>query len=901
MAPTEPRPPTPHKSFRPASSREHRPRRRATALLLSAALAAPAAASTPPAFKLLVEHPGVYRVAWEDLETAGLAGSPKSDGLGVTAGGAPVPIHVEDGGDGVFGPGDWIELVGRHLAGEVSYLSEHSRYNVYSLRFDHPRPARMAGAAAPMVPDGDDAAAAHGLRRRQHLEQDLMMLRLQARGGEPDELWYWAKLVHGRRQPFVQQLDLRDLASAGDVELRLHFRGWSKPRNKAEAETADHSVRVSLAGVEIATAEWNGTEPFVLETPAVDAARLVRGDNALELTVPKRPAGKDGATLIDVVMLNWIEISYPRHEAIGDRQARFDLEDPSLAGEIRLESRSDWPLLVYGDGGSRAALTAATDGQDDRARYRMLPASGESSFFATHREHLLPPEGIVLDQPSNLAATDNRADYIIIAHRTLLDAIEPLAELHRSRGLAVTVADVEDVYDEFYHGVAHPQALRSFLEHAHQRWARPAPRFVLLVGDASWDAKNARVVDANYADWTYHPRESSRFIKNASTAYAQDADLNRRGLIPTWQHATSQGHSASDNRFVSFGGGFTPAMAIGRLPVVEASEVAEIVDKTVRYVSRPEVGPWRRSVLLITNESQGFQRQSDRVADDVSAAGFAPLKIYPASSEVSNEHHSARLIESFNDGQLFVHFLGHGGRYIWRTGPPDLKKNHDLFTLDHLDQREPTDRLPVVLSLTCYSAPFDHPSADSIGEKLLRLDGRGAIAVFAASWRNSPSARWGQVLFDEMTRDGATVGEAIMRAKVQINDRLFVETYNLLGDPAVPVALPAAEIALEAVLEDGSLSVRGVVDLPDFSGNAVVDMVGESGEILGTSALELTGRELSAELRPSPEQLAAIKTVRAYAWNQPRGVDALGAVEIAPNPTTAGAGGAATGSGAGDQ
>ena len=23
-----------------------------------------------------------------------------------------------------------------------------------------------------------------------------------------------------------------------------------------------------------------------------------------------------------------------------------------------------------------------------------------------------------------------------------------------------------------------------------------------------------------------------------------------------------------------------------------------------------------------------------------------------------------------------LHFIGHGGRYIWRTGPPDLRKNN---------------------------------------------------------------------------------------------------------------------------------------------------------------------------------------------------------------------------------
>ncbi len=886
----------------PSSNRDLDPpriaARTATFTLALLGLMAHGAWASPPAFKLHLEHPGVYRVTHADLAAAGLTGSAPSAGLGLTVAGRPVPIHVEDGGDGDFDRGDWIEFIGEHLAGEASYLNEHSRFNVYSLRFDDPEPARMTAADTQEVPEL--GTPTHGYRSRQHLEKDLMILRLPAAGKDAtEELWYWSKLVHSHKQPFAVNLDLTDLetASTGAVELRLGFRGWSKPRAKADTETADHCVTVSIDGAEVASAEWNGTESYVMEVPALAAGRLIQGDNTLELEVPKRPGAPDGKTLIDVVMLNWIEISYPRTPRIGERQARFELEDApgSPPKQIELYGRANRPLLVYGAGGSRAELTASINWhptERDDALFRLRPAASEATFFAALREQLLSPEAIVLDRPSRLAATDNRADYIIIAHHKLLAAIEPLAALHRSRGLEVTVVDVEDVYDEFHHGVAHPLALRSFLEHAYHNWTPPAPRFVLLVGDASWDGKNALANDANYADWTYRPRESVRFVKNASTAYAEGAELNHRNLIPTWNHATSQGHSASDNRFVSFGDDYLPVMAIGRLPLVEPSEVAEVVDKTISYATRPEVGPWRRNALFITNESRGFQRQSDRVAGDLSAAGFAAHKIYPASTEVSNEHHSAQLIESFNDGQLFVHFLGHGGRYIWRTGPPDLKKNHDLFTLEHLDQLAPTGRLPVVLSLTCYSAPFDHPSADSIGEKLLRVGGRGAVAVFAASWRNSPSARWGKVLFDELTTEGTTIGEAIQRAKHQIKSRLFVETYNLLGDPAAPVALPAGEIALEASLEAGSLAVRGVVDLPGFSGQAVVDLVDESGETLSTQALELTDNELQAELTPSPEQLAAAAAVRAYAWNQPRGVDAVGAVEIAPPTSDATAGAA---------
>ena len=98
--------------------------------------------------------------------------------------------------------------------------------------------------------------------------------------------------------------------------------------------------------------------------------------------------------------------------------------------------------------------------------------------------------------------------------------------------------------------------------------------------------------------------------------------------------------------------------------------------------------------------------------------------------------------------------------------------------------------LPLVLSMTCYSAPFDHPTADSIGEKLLREPGKGAVAVFAASWRNGPREEWSRALFEELLQ-GDTVGEAIVRVKRLSSHPDLIRQYNLLGDPALRLALPS--------------------------------------------------------------------------------------------------------------
>ncbi|MCI0345873.1 MAG: C25 family cysteine peptidase, partial [Chloroflexi bacterium] len=431
-------------------------------------------------------------------------------------------------------------------------------------------------------------------------------------------------------------------------------------------------------------------------------------------------------------MLNWIEVVAASRGEVGEAQLRFE----STAGElVELTTTAGERMAIYGEGGSRTVpVVEPLAGAAGRWRARFRLAAGEASFIAVPGERRLRPARIERDLPSRLRATENRADYLMIAHARLLDATRPLAEAHRRRGLAVGVVDVQDVYDEFGHGIVHPRAIRDFVEYAYRHWERPAPRFVLLVGDASWDTKNAVVEGGNYANWPDRQLLTrGGFPSRDAPVYTALNSPNDRNLIPTWNAPTPDGHAASDNYFVAVDGDdVVPDLAIGRFPVTEPAEVEAIVEKTLRYLAAPEAGPWRREVLWVTNELVGFQEATDWLAGTLERRGFTAHKVYPQPEEMDNAEHQRTIQAALERGALLVHFHGHGGRNIWRTGPPDFQKNHDLFTLQHIDELPESGRLPLVLSMTCFSAPFDHPNADSIGEKFLRVAGKGAIAVFAA-------------------------------------------------------------------------------------------------------------------------------------------------------------------------
>ena len=763
-----------------------RPSRRILPVLVAAGLCALAAgAGELPRMRLLTAEEGVYRVTHEDLVAAGLTAAAVDSGLpALSHRERSIPLWIDDGGDGVFGAGDSFEFVAEQLHGESSYYHPYSAHNVYWLSWDRVA-ARRVEQAPPTPPAGPPVR----LVRKLHLESDQLLIRLgrdELGAGAPPDLWYWKKLSHADPQPLVIPIDFSDVDNEthDTVSVRVQLMGLSSQAEWAGRPPAwDHRVDVRLNGRPRGRWTWDGRTAQLAELPLFGAVQMEAAPGELALDVPRRE-DPEGQPIVDVVMLDWVEAEYPQNGSVGAEQRLLHVSPAANRGVVELTAAAE-RLVVFGDERTRRALSRA------EGSFR-FPAAGETRFWIVPDGRFLRPAAIEADRPSDLRSLDRQADYLILAHHSLLARTRELARFHAARGLAVELIDVQDVYDEFNHGIEDPLAIKSFIAHAFHNWRPPAPRYVLLVGDASWDTKNSTVDDANYANWTRRQLlDPGRFRARENPLYADRPQSNERNLIPTWSYASPEGHSASDNWFVSVAGDDPyPDLAIGRLPVVDEADLGAIIDKSIAYALDPPAGPWRRNVLWITNSSTAFKRRSDRLAEDLATRGFSAIKVFPGAGEALEEHQRT-LQAAFDEGTFLVHFVGHGGRFIWQTGPPRLDSNTELFTLEHLDALAPSSRLPVVLSLTCHTGPFDHPNADSIGERFLRLAGRGAVAVVAASWRNQPTFPLSRAFVEEFTRPG-TVGEAFVRAKRRLGDPDLIETYNLLGDPALPLALPAA-------------------------------------------------------------------------------------------------------------
>lgn len=78
----------------------------------------------------------------------------------------------------------------------------------------------------------------------------------------------------------------------------------------------------------------------------------------------------------------------------------------------------------------------------------------------------------------------------MVAPQDFLPAAEPLVRRRASQGLRARAVSFEEITSTFGFGQPSAEAIREFLRYAYHAWARPSPRYVLLLGDSSYDPRN---------------------------------------------------------------------------------------------------------------------------------------------------------------------------------------------------------------------------------------------------------------------------------------------------------------------------------------------------------------------------------------------------------------------------
>jgi hypothetical protein len=598
---------------------------------------------------------------------------------------------------------------------------------------------------------------------------------------QAEDPWFFTpQIASGATQEFTTSLT--DVVNAHhDCVFTASFRGY-----KWGDTDVTHHLRIYLNNHIVGNVKWLNNEAYdsTLDFPSY---WLEEGDNTIKLvSIVDTPSDTNG-----VILADWFDISYWRQFKAEDDSLEFT---PSAVGTYTytVTNFSDSDIRVYDitDQSQQKripSLTIVADGAKFKATFNDA-SPAEAKYAIAEASGLKSPAAIVADELSGLRSTSNQADYIIITCDNFYNEITPLATYRQKQGFKVKTVKLTDVYDEFNYGISSPYAIKYFLNYAYTQWKKPAPTYVLLVGDATYDFRD----DEGYGFTNYMPT----FL-----FYNQEF-----------------GETAWDDWFACLDSDtdIFPEMLVGRFPAKTAAEVTNMVNKTIAYENVALSELWTKRAIWVADNEGVFESVSDTLAAMLSDKYFK-TKLYLASYSNPNDC-KQDIIQDISLGALLVNFSGHGGIQSWAE--EDIFTNNDIALLNN------KDKYPFILSLNCVNGYFIYPEfLECLAEELLRIQDKGAVAVLAPSGMSLTTHHQilAEGIYDSLFKQNERIlGSAVAKGKLYLFQEAAdsapetLKQFILFGDPALILrkeAIPVAQATTPSVYTPS----KGISSLYSFN------------------------------------------------------------------------------------
>ena len=788
--------------------------------------------------KIAVKESGIYQITAEDIRSWGL-GSDLSQIHVFGYGGAPLsetmlgdnyaddlpqmPVVRTEGRILFYaqGPVTWRNFrngMMTHLQVQHPYAISGSYFVTNDSRFND-----IDIAKAENTPQGTPITTY--IERLYH-EQEI------CNPGETGRVFLGESFVGNRTQTFKFKLDgivsrslvrLYSVFAAQTVgttsTIAISYNGQALPVTDSDIMAANTSLQHD---------HYQTTRPYV-KTFTLD------GTEDLDLTLTYSCNGT-----VNLARLDFITLNYERELALRDGSLTFGLPDANTSRCYRVANCS--------------GTTRVWDVTRPFAPVQMNTTAGEGTVTFTpanngRREFVALTESDKYPHPEFLSEVDNQdihsepvPDMIILAPSAYLDQARRVAQLHEKvDGFRVLVLDHEKVFNEFSSGTHDAMAYRRLCKMFYDRSSDESGKlgYLLLMGCGSYDN---RLVGTDAAVLNY-PR------------------------LLTWQSEESNDESTSittDDHFAVLADGSGTSyneklsIAVGRMIVKSNSEARTMVNKLVKYVTKPDYGAWKNQALMVADDENwaAHMIQDTTLIYMARANGGNDIifnRVYIDAFNAVSEGGSrsypdarAKLFNTLNEGALWWNYIGHASTQNW-TGEGLLMRS-DVET--QLYYRH----LPVLYAATCEYCRFDN-SVLSSGEHLF-LNANGGVIALVCPARLAYIGPNG-VLSQYVSKYAFTtdaegkpqrIGDIIRLAK---NDIAFTTEDNhhrffVIGDPAMRLGCAPYTVEVETI--NGKPVSK--TDMPKFKAREQVEFSGKIVTPKGELASNFNGAIVSTLFGP---------------------------------------------------
>jgi hypothetical protein len=501
-----------------------------------------------------------------------------------------------------------------------------------------------------------------------------------------------------------------------------------------------------------------GLHIFILPAPDFKTYQYISAFDNTSSTVEKLNALPDGSIIIAAASgVSNVSAFKPFFESLGSKnigsvQGNF-WTFGGIKGKPELAVENIDPVL--------SNISSFVNHETGKSySYNLKIKNDEKSYYFASSSNDIESPVPVLSSKSDLRNINSAYDGFYISHKNFYAAAVKLKDYReKTQNVKILTIDVEDIFKEFGFGKNSPHAIKDFLTFAYSNFKEPKPKYVLLIGDASYDCRKLIInsVSNNYMPTYGNP-------------------------VSDWWYGCLEGEND-----------FKPELFVSRLPVNTIQQAYDYIDKVIAY-DTTENRPWMKNFLFLTGggdtreRNQFFSYITDRYQEYITDSEICGKIDYirkdgnaPSSSSQANE-----IMDKINPGNLWTVFIGHAATEVF-----DL----DGWNAPYLNNK---DRYGILSTISCNTGAFAEPLLiASRNEQYILEKDKGYIASM------------GSTTVGILDPHNMVVSQMIARlADSSAKERNMAQIFNYGKSKMYPISIQLYTLYQFSLLGDPFINVR---------------------------------------------------------------------------------------------